>query len=347
MTVAWTQHLQQAGAQFDEGTLLHFGNPSEEQQSLLTNDVLLDLSQLALIKATGSDAEKFLQGQTTNDVRQVTEQQSQLSSCCSPKGRIIVNFRVFKWLDAYYLLLPQASLDNLLKRLRMYVLRADVQLTNASADLVRIGLAGANSQRLLQDVLNTTPPTTANGCVATDACYVIYHSEVQPCYMLIGSSDRMITVWQKLAASVQPVGSAAWTLFDILAGIPQVTPPVAEEFIPQMLNYQHLKGVDFKKGCYTGQEIVARMQYLGSLKRQMYLARIDSSAAPAVGDSLYVNANQQSIGKIVNVHPHPQGGYYLLAVLQIEEASQETVYLHEPQGTPLELLDLPYALTAD
>ncbi|EDN70148.1 Glycine cleavage T protein [Beggiatoa sp. PS] len=120
-------------------------------------------------------------------------------------------------------------------------------------------------------------------------------------------------------------------------------PVTAEEFVPQMVNYQAIGGVSFKKGCYTGQEIVARMQYLGTLKRRMYLARINTNTPPQPGDALYVNNNEQNVGKIVNAQIHPNGGVVVLAIIQISHETKE-IFLQDQPDKYLQLMDLPYSL---
>lgn len=344
MTTSWIQYLQQTGAQIDNNIALHFGHPDQEQQQALSGDIIADLSYLGLIQISGSEAEKFLQGQLTNDVRQVTTEQSQLSAWCSPKGRILVNFRLFQRDNAYYLLLPQDSLEATLKRLQMYVLRADVKLEAASDRLPCVGIAGANSTQILTNCLGKAPPTEVNASVTIDQSTIICLPGRQPRYLIL--SETLPDFWQCATQSALPTGAAAWQLLEILAGLPQVVPATADEFVPQMVNYQALGGINFKKGCYTGQEVVARMQYLGSLKRRMYLVQIDTPTPPQPGDSLYVKTSEQSVGKIVNASLHPEGGTIALAVIQINHAENDEIHLHNPQGNRLQLLSLPYSLPA-
>ncbi len=343
MIEQWQRYLQQNGAQFEENVVLHFGSPVIERQAALQSDILTDLSYFGIIKISGSDAAKFLQGQLTNDVLQVNTDQSQLSAWCNPKGRIIVNFRLFKRQDAYYLFLPQASVEMTLKRLRMYVLRAAVQLEEVSHQFVRLGIAGEQSVSLIADSLNCTPPTSINASLTLETATIIRVQGVQPRYLLFTETPQ--TLWSRLAQSAHPVGAAIWQCLDILAGLPQIVPATSEEFVPQMINYSLIGGVSFNKGCYTGQEIVARMQYLGTLKRRMYLAKIDTTSLPQPGNALYVSNEPQSVGKIVNAQWHPHGGVVVLAVIQITQAEQNEVYWQTPPSEKLHWLDLPYSVT--
>jgi hypothetical protein len=343
MIEQWQQYLQQNGAQCEKNVVLHFGSPEQERQAALQGDVLTDLSYFGVIKVSGSDAAKFLQGQLTNDVRQVNANQSQLTAWCNPKGRIIVNLRLFKRQDAYYLFLPQASVEMTLKRLRMYILRAAVQLEDVSHQLIRLGIAGKQSASLIADSLKCTPPAAINASLTLEASTVIRVQGAQPRYLLFTEMPQII--WSQLVQSACPVGATIWQWLDILAGLPQIVPATSEEFVPQMINYSLIDGVSFKKGCYTGQEIVARMQYLGTLKRRMYLAKIDTTSLPQPGDALYVSSELQSVGKIVNAQWHPHGGVVVLAVVQITHAEQDEIHWQTPRGEKLQWLNLPYPVT--
>lgn len=342
MTQEWKQYLQQLGAQFANDTVLHFGNPQEELRQALHNNIITDLSQFGLIKVSGNDAEKFLQGQFTNDVRQVTESSNQLSAWCSPKGRIIVNFRQFKRDNAYYLLLPKDSVTTTFKRLQMYVLRANVKIEDASNHLVRIGIAGTKTPQLLTECLGFEPSLSPNTSLTTNQTTVLNIPGLQPRYIVFTETPQIF--WECLQKTTHSVGINAWQFLEILAGLPQILPATAEEFVPQMVNYQLINGVSFKKGCYPGQEIVARMQYLGSLKRRMYLAKIDAATIPQAGDSLYVSTEEQTVGKIVNATAHPDGGAIVLAVISIDSVNTSEIHWLNQQGECLQFLELPYSL---
>lgn len=323
-------------------------NPFElELQSALHDNILTDLSHLGIIKVSGTDAEKFLQGQFTNDIRQVNTTRSQLSAWCSPKGRILVNFRLFQRNDnAYYLLMPQANIEATLQRLPKYVLRSQVQLEDVSSQFSGTGVAGAQSTQLLANCLNASPPSTVNDSLTTSLITVLHIHGPTARYIVLSEEVPILqTLWQSLVAGgSHPVSTDVWDLLDILAGVPHILPPGVDEFVPQMVNYQALGGINFKKGCYTGQEIVARMQYLGTLKRRMYLVKIDTTLPPPPGDTLYVRNETQSVGQIVNAQPHPDGGAIALAVISIRHVEKEEIHLHSQTGEVLELLELPYSL---
>ncbi|MDY6993768.1 MAG: folate-binding protein [Pseudomonadota bacterium] len=324
MMASWQQFLQPFN--LNETPTIH-GN------------VVADLSTyLGLIKVSGADAAAFLQGQFTNDVHQVTPTQSQLSAWCTPKGRILVNFRLFLREDSYYLLLPQASIEATLKRLRLYVLRA--QVTLEVVPLIAIGLAGEQSAELLTSCVDIPLPATADASITERPFTVL---QLAGRYLIVAEAQPLHTLWSCLAAQATPVTAASWQLLDILAGMPQIVPETADTFAPQMLNWQLLGGVNFKKGCYSGQEIVARLHYLGNLKQRLYLAQMDSTVLPAAGTALYVNDSEHSVGQIMNAQIHPDGGIRLLAVLNIQTVARQAPIV-DPQGISLHILPLPYVV---
>ena len=314
------------------------------KEQITYSDIITDLSHFGMIKVSGNDAKNFLQGQSTNDIRLVTTKQSQLNAFCSPKGRIIVNFRVCQaGENAYYLLLPLASVTATLQLLQKYVIYAAVKLEDYSDKLLRFGIAGANSPQILADCLGCIPPTEINAISTIEQVMVLQVEGIQPRFMLFSETESKLL--QCLREAVPPTVTATWQLLDILSGVPQIVPAIAEEFVPQMVNYHRLDGVSFTKGCYTGQEVVARMQYLGSLKRRMYLAKIVTDSLPQAGDKLFIGSKEQNVGKIVNAQIYPEGGIVVLAVIQIEYAETDTIHLLHQQGKPLQLMDLPYSLS--
>ncbi len=346
MTEHWKSFLTQQGAVFTaNSTVQHFGNPNDAATAL-TQNICSDLSQFAVLHVVGADAEKFLQGQFTNDVRHVKTEKGQLGAWCSAKGRILVNFRLLAAAEGYYLMLPKLLLENVLKRLRMFVLRSAVTLTDVSDSVVRLGVAGAEALGHLEKMLGVAMPTEQYACVH-HADFIIMRIEDAvtengvhlPRVIVLGASAAMENVWNTL--KLTPVGQAGWELLEILAGVPHILPATVDEFVPQMVNFQILNGVNFKKGCYAGQEIVARMQYLGSLKRRMYLVKLQGDSAPLAGDNLYpVNQpDAQSVGKIVNAVATQDGQALGLAVVQIEQAEQVPLAVGKNQ---VEFLNLPY-----
>jgi tRNA-modifying protein YgfZ len=348
MNVEWKDFLQGNGAEFDgQDSVISFGNPERELSVALTGTVFADLSHVGLLAVRGKDAEVFLQGQLTNDVVHLDSAHSQLNGYCSPKGRLLANFRV--WRDAeegFLLSMPRVMLETVTKRLQMFVMRSAVTLEDASERWARIGVSGPNAGAELGTRIPKLP-ADADELVRSGEYTVLRIPGVQPRYEVHGPRTAMQKLWDTLNVRAAPAGTAAWGLLDILAGVPVILPETADAFVPQMVNYQLIGGVSFKKGCYPGQEVVARMQYLGKLKRQMYLARVNGGVSPKPGDDVYSPDDpEQSAGKIVNAQPHPDGGHMVLAVIQIASREAGAVHLGSPDGAPLEFVDLPYPLAA-
>lgn len=295
----------------------------------------------------GADAATFLQGQLTNDIRDVSLSHSQISAYCSPKGRMLACMRIFMRDDTYYLSLPRDILDATVQRLRMFVLRAKVTLSDVSDVLVYAGYAGEHAAATLRTALGTIPTQPdevihVNGLTLLRLPHRDAHASR---FGIIGEVAAAQALWNTLLDSAQAVGANVWDLLDIRAGIPSVYTTTRDAFVPQMANLDTIGGISFKKGCYTGQEIVARMHYLGTLKRRMMLAKITADIAPQPGDALYASGetNAQSIGTIVAAHAAtPHGEYEALAVVDIKSAGAGQIHLHNAAGPILTFIPLPY-----
>jgi len=304
---------------------------------------LFDLSHLGLIRVSGEDAQDFLQGQFTNDIREVTRQHSQLSAYCSPKGRMLANFRIFLHQGDYYLQMPRDTQAAVLKRLPMFVLIAKAQVTDASDDLVSIGLAGDCAEPLLRQQIETIPAEA--GDVTQHGELTLIRIPGEPArFQICGSAEAVSALWEQLAKEAQPANRDYWSLLDIRAGIPTIQQQTVEAFVPQMTNMHQIDGVSFTKGCYTGQEVVARMKYLGKLKRRMYRASVDSDTRPQPGDELFApgSASGQGAGKVVNASPSPEGGFELLVVAEIKSFEEDNLHLQGDSGPKLTPRTLPY-----
>lgn len=344
----WKAFLENAGAEFDDTGVASFGNRPRELSVAITGNVFSDLSHFGLIAVHGKDAETFLQGQLTNDVRQVDATHSQLTGLCNPKGRLLASFRLFRHGDSYYLCLPADMVEGVLSRLRMFVLRSEVTLEDAGDTFVHLGISGVDSEETLAEFAGELP-AAVDAVRAEDNQIVIQVPGIHPSYELFTTVEQAVSLWDKLNVRGAPVGAEAWRLLDIQAGIPVIYPQTREAFVPQMTNLQLVGGVSFKKGCYTGQEIVARMEYLGKLKRRMYRATISTDTAPLPGEEVFSGGDSsQSCGQLVSAAEHPDGDYVVLVVLQISAAEGEsTLHLGSADGPVLKLESLPYAFAED
>jgi folate-binding protein YgfZ len=344
MLPEWRTFLQDAGAVMDDGRVIHFGNPSLETQVSVTGEVIADLSHRALIAVRGADAEKFLQGQLTNDILAVTDSKSQLSAHCSQKGRVLACFRVFRRAETLYLALPEVLLASTVERLRKYVLMSKLTL-EIETGLVQMGYASAKGILHLRDIIDPLPGED-NAVTHSQGIIVIRVPGPHPHFELIGEEATLKTLWSRLDVHAAPVGAGPWELLEILAGIPILYSETVDAFIPQMINLDILGVISFKKGCYTGQEIVARTHYLGKLKRRMYRLHCPADKPPSPATPIYNSAQRtdESVGTVVAAQAAPEGGIVMLAVLQTEAVAHGELRLGQNDGHPCAIQDLPYSL---
>jgi folate-binding protein YgfZ len=337
---SWKRFLQSQGAVFEGHSVLHYGDPAPERIAAADGTIVADLSQLGMIAFRGEETATFLQGQLTNDVHSLHADSVQWNGYCSPKGRLLGNFLMWRQGDDYCLQLSGDILPGVLKRLSMFIMRTKTQGRDASDENVRLVVAGPQAQAAVSAAMGAVPESAMHS-VACDAGQVIRVAEDK--FVLSIAPGQAAAVWQSLRTSATPVGAPVWDWLRLNAGIPMIVAATQEQFVPQMVNLEVIGGVSFQKGCYTGQEIVARSQYLGKLKRRMFLAHVDAEAAP--GDSLYsADIEGQVTGTVVNAAPAPNGGFDLLAVAQIESANSQTLHLKAADGAALSLKPLPYAL---
>lgn len=342
MKPEWKSFLIDQGAEFDGTTLLDFGNPERERRIPPQGAVLCDLSHLGLISATGADAAAFLQGQLSNDINQVSAERAQLSSYSSPKGRAYTTFQIMQRQGVYYLALSSEVLETVLKRLRMFVMRSKVALEDARESLVHFGYADPEGEKRLQAALGNYPKQVLD-VMQVGNLTIIRQAASVPRFEIYGELDDARQLWSRLNVHAAAVGAAAWDYFDIEAGLPKITAASMEAWVPQMLNLHLIDGISFKKGCFPGQEIVARLKYLGKNKRQLYRIAIHGIHQPAVGAKIQ-NDQGEEVGDILNAVLSPSGDHIeALAVLKIASTEQAL----NLAGAKVNILPLPYSLESE
>lgn len=296
--------------------------------------MLIELSPLGLIKVPGAAAEKFLQGQVTCDAQTINATHSSLGAHCDHKGRIQAIFRLFKYQDDYYLQLPRALIPATLLLLKKYAVFFKINLEDASPHWTQIGLSGTEATEQLTTLFGPAP-TQIDEVFTLENLIIIRMPDTQPRFVVIAAPS---IIAEKFSTSI--AAYAQWKLLDIQAGIPTVYPESVGLFTPHQLNLHLINGVSFTKGCYTGQEIIARMQYLGKLKQQMYRVQFTCDDLPLPGTQLY-NETGQEIGELVDMVFVSATNAQALVVLA-NNALGHTIYLGKPNGTVLQLTNLPY-----
>ncbi len=304
-----------------------------------------ELASLALIRFTGTDARVFLHNQLTCDVEALTLETSTYGSYCTPKGRILATFLLFRSGDDYFMQLPAALREPIQKRLSMFILRSKVKAMDATGEWVALGISGIGAAALARLISGTAPAAVHGVTHGKDAIVIRLPGER---FELVVPADKAQSVKELLAHRAEVTEPQHWDWLDIRVGIPMITPATQEAFVPQMANLDLIGGVSFTKGCYPGQEIVARTHYRGTLKQRMYRASVPEGENPQPGDKLYApQTGIQSCGMIVNAALAPNGLVDVLAVMQIAAAEGGDVHLRAPEGPQLELQPLPYKVAAD
>jgi len=295
------------------------------------------LDTLGVIRAEGPDAASFLHGQLTQDFALLKPGEARLAALCSPKGRMLASFVGIRPAPEQVLLVCSRDLlAPTLKRLSMYVLRAKARLTDASAEFAVRGLAGAAIAAAGADPL-AAPGT----CTAAGPAHVIalYPADGVPRALWLAPEGTP-------APQAPALDAGLWAWSEVRSGVATLSAPVVEAFVPQMLNYESVGGVNFKKGCYPGQEVVARSQFRGTLKRRAYL--VEADAPLAAGQEVFAEADaQQPVGTVVQAAAGPDGGWSALVSMQTSALEAGALHAASPQGPVLRLEPLPYPLLHD
>lgn len=339
MAETWKQILADEHPQWTpEGTLEGFGDPETERLALEQENLVCPLPGLGLIWVAGDDAREFLHNQLTAEVRTLDDTAWTFSGYCNPKGRLLALFKVLRFNDGYMLVLPRPLVDSVIQRLRMFVLRSKVALEDLSDEYVLFGGVGGPARTLLEETLGTLPGS-GRGVGRAGDLIVLRTGDAPEGLLVIAPVGETPALWQALARRITPVGEAAWTLLEIRNGLPQIHGETLEAFVPQMVNLDLVDGVSFQKGCYPGQEIVARMRYLGTLKRRMF--RIVGTGEPPIAGADVRTHDGTKLGTLVTAAPATRGAWEGLAVLQIEHGDKEPLV----DGSPVGLLPLPYQVS--
>jgi len=302
-----------------------------------TTNLYFDLSHFGLIKISGNDANGFLQNQITADLNKLNEHGWVLSAWCLPNGRILSNFIIFTEKNHYILVLPSMLIDKIMKRLTMYILRSKVVIEDASDDYAVIGLCGTN----IENVLNDMDLLFENKkLIQTDGISIINFNDPVPRVMLVISMDKLSAKMNRIFMACEQSDRSHWSLLDIKSGIPWITEPTSESFLPQMLNLDLSGGLSFDKGCYPGQEVIARLHYRSEAKKRLYLGNGQGEVTPGPGDELEDANDGHLLGGIVDAEPDPEGGFKFLAIADVNLDENAKPQIRGSESTVLEMQPL-------
>ena len=282
------------------------------------------LDHLGTLRFDGEDAEIFLQGQLSCDVSEVGLRSISYGAYCNAKGRMLASFLFWRDSGGFAMALSRDLAAAVQKQLSKFVLRSKVKVSDASGSIVLVGAAGAQAEHALAGVF----PDAGASLRLRDGRLLLALPAAEAAGILRG---------------LELADAARWRWLDIRAGLPLITAATQDQFVPQMANLELIGGVSFEKGCYTGQEIVARTQHLGKVKRRMFLANV--AAAAQAGDALYSEELADQVGgTVLNAEVSPEGGYDLLAVIRTASRERSTLHLKAPDGPALRFLALPYSV---
>lgn len=302
------------------------------------------LTHFGLLHFSGADAQTFLQGQLSCDVAALQPLRATYGSYSTPKGRMLASFGLWRVGADYFMQLPRVLCEPIRKRLAMYIMRSKVQAADFSDAFALIGVTGDEAGAAVRAALAQMPDAPL-ALAEIDGGWVLRLDSTR--FEVIAAADQAARLASALAARATAAESTVWDLATIRAGVPVITPATQEQFVPQMANLDLIGGVSFSKGCYPGQEIVARMHYLGRLKQRMVLAHAEAAPPPQPGDKLFSpDLGEQSCGMVVNAAPAPGGGHDLLAVVQTSTFNANGLHLGSLTGPALQMLPMPYPFEA-
>jgi len=325
---------------------------ADEFDAIVRHGAYMPLTQFGVIDVSGDDAASFLHGQLTNDVQHLDAAHARLAGYCSAKGRLLASLLSWRSGDTIRLLLSKDLQAAVQKRLSMFVLRAKAKLADASGELAVIGLAGdaGHVRGALSGVFDALPDGVHVQVDGTAGSLIRVPDALgQLRYLWIGLQAQVDALLPSLDGKLKRVSPAVWDWLDIRAGEARITQPVVEQFVPQMVNYDVLGAVNFRKGCYPGQEVVARSQYRGTIKRRTSLANVAGELATVrPGAELFHSDDPgQPCGMIVNAACAQDGGVDLLAEIKLAALEGGSVHLGAADGPALRFLPLPYGLPAE
>lgn len=337
--------LAARGARAGAEGIADFGNPAAEWDAAKTAAVVADASSLGVLSATGADAAAFLHSQLSSDVKRLAGGEGAWTSYNSPKGRMLATMFLYRpgdgTGDRFEALVAGDLAEPVRKRLAMFVLRSRVVLADESGSWIRLGVGGPRAADAVAGALGRAPDR--GGVASVDNTRIVALPDGR--FLVLAPAPEAAQVFDALARTAVPAGAPVWAWLGVRSGVPMITAATQDRFVAQTANWDAVGGLDFRKGCYPGQEIVARTQYLGRLKERLFAYRTPA-APPDPGARLFgAPYGDQPCGTVVNAAPDPEGGARFLAVVQID-AADGPLSIGAPDGPSAASEPLPYALPA-
>ncbi len=326
--------------------------PHSCSSTVLESGHVVLLKQTGLLSLEGDDAVSFIHGQLSNDIEHLGSNQARLAAYCNPQGRMLALFNAWKSSGKVWLTIPRDILATLLKRLQMYILRAKVTISDESDNMAILGIGGEKGGEALSKWFETLP-SEPFGKTENEYGVLVRVADAFgfPRYLLTIAEERLQAIESELSSTLSVCDESGWTMGDIKAGVPQITLPVQDRFIPQMVNLEQAGGLSFKKGCYPGQEVIARSQYKGTVKRRMFhgMVELPFEADPPVDVNMtagtdIVDSTGQACGTVVCSARRDNSRVDFLAVVQTEAISNDALRAEKADGPMITWIPLPYPL---
>ena len=300
------------------------------------------LDHFGSVSLTGPDAPKFLQGQITCDVNKVTQSQGQAGAYCTPKGNVIANFDLVTHTDTLLLHMPLGMVEVVQKAMAKYIVFSKAELSDSSNDWCRFAVWGDEAKECIKDAFGAVPDRQLS-CAQGAHSLVWGTQSAASEFIAYCRPEAKAQVIGLLEQRASLAGMDKWEALQINQGLMYVTADISDSYVPQMLNLQATGAIDFKKGCYTGQEIVARMQYLGKLKRHLFIGQVNTSEALHIGQQIDAS-KRKNVGRITSAAANGENTYTFTAVINRTEAMEDELHLHELDNTAISLSPLPYEI---
>ena len=333
----WQTFLNQCGANSNANRLIDFAGADAKLESETKNITLMPLSQYSLLQVSGKDKQSFLHGQLITDVKQLQPMQSQYSGWCNARGQLIANLLLLNVGDHYLLLIHSELKDYVLKRLGMFILRADVNITDVTDSMPMIGIANVDQPSI---DLGLDTKLDESDIAGIDQGFICCLPGEQNRYLLFAELESLSTLILSGKDQISFAGADAWQLLNIQAGIPWIGTATQEQFLPQMLNLDQFDALSYQKGCYPGQEIIARLHYRGEVKKRIQFIH---TRDPIHAGSTIKTKEGNKAGTVINAVKHPDSYYYALATLDLDKLDQE-LYAESDKSNPVGLSALPYTV---
>jgi hypothetical protein len=329
--------LRNATAKIDGGSITHFGDPETEYETARTAGSKCPLLSFGIVSIAGPDAQEFVNGQFTTNCTEITLAHSQFSGWCDPKGRVLFLFTLYTDGECIYAILPKTQIVDFMRRLQMYIMRADVQLDDVTTATAIFGSTGETGAHKSANALTLESPwgTTQSSPSTT----IIRHGIGRTRFITITSDSTATEIWNAMDLPV--IGEDAWTALECVGGLPRLDGKSSGQYLPQNLNLDKLDAVSFSKGCYPGQEIIARLKYRGDVKKRLMVATIEANTAPDPRTLIHTKGDQRAVGHVLFAKQMSQSQSTVSAIVETK-AWDESLIIDGASRFAVHRIDLPY-----